>query len=87
MPSLVGSEMCIRDSWEAAMEVIKLVPSEKNRRALWAWAISEAGGKAFAKWCRNDEGISRQLGDYRKNGAIKCIARACLLYTSPSPRD
>lgn len=62
--------------WEAAMEVIKLVPCEKKRRALWAWAISEAGGKAFAKWCRNVEGISRQLGDYRKNAAIKCITRA-----------
>lgn len=62
--------------WEAAMEVIKLVPCEKKRRALWAWAKSEAGGQAFAKWCRNVEGISRQAGDYRKNAAIKQIALA-----------
>jgi len=62
--------------WEAAMEVIKLVPCEKKRRALWAWAKSEAGGQAFAKWCRNVEGISRQAGDYRKNSAVKQIALA-----------
>ncbi|RWX78282.1 hypothetical protein EPK99_06520 [Neorhizobium lilium] len=62
--------------WSAAMELIKLVPSEKNRRALWAWARSEAGGKAFAKWCREVEGISRQVGNYRKNAAVLHIARA-----------
>ncbi len=62
--------------WEAALEVIKLVPCEKKRRALWAWASSEAGGKAFSKWCREEEGISRQAGDWRKTAAIECIARA-----------
>jgi len=62
--------------WEAALEVIKLVPCEKKRRALWAWAMSEAGGKAFSKWCREEEGISRQAGDWRKNAAIECITRA-----------
>ncbi|MQY48207.1 hypothetical protein GAO09_19420 [Rhizobiales bacterium RZME27] len=62
--------------WAAAMEVIKLCPSETQRRALWAWARSEAGGKAFAKWCKSEEGISRQLGNYRKDTAILQIARA-----------
>ncbi|MEJ8308587.1 hypothetical protein [Agrobacterium larrymoorei] len=62
--------------WDAALEVIKLVPCEKKRRALWAWAMSEAGGKAFSKWCREEEGISRQAGDWRKNSAIECIGRA-----------
>lgn len=59
--------------WEAALEVIKLVPCEKKRRALWAWAKAEAGGQSFAKWCRSEEGISRQAGDWRKNAAIQCI--------------
>jgi hypothetical protein len=59
--------------WNAAMELMKLVPCPKKRRALWAWAASEAGGQSFAKWCRSVEGISRQLGDWRKSSAIKCI--------------
>jgi len=62
--------------WEAAMEVVKLVPCAKKRRALWAWSMSEAGGQHFAKWCRSVEGISKQLGDYRKNSAVECIERA-----------
>lgn len=62
--------------WEAALDVMKLVPCVKKRRALWAWSISEAGGQFFAKWCRDVEGITRQLGDWRKNSAIECIARA-----------
>jgi hypothetical protein len=62
--------------WQAAMEVIKLVPNEQHRRALWAWARGEAGGQAFAKWCKTVEGVSRQVGNYRKNAAILQIARA-----------
>lgn len=62
--------------WEAAMEMIKLVPSANQRRALWAWARAEAGGQAFAKWCKSEEGISRQTGNYRRNRAIECIASA-----------
>lgn len=62
--------------WEVAMEVIKLVPDPKKRRALWAWAKAEAGGQAFAKWCKNEEGISRQLGDWRRKAAIECISLA-----------
>ena len=61
--------------WEAAMEVMKLLSCEKKRRALWAWAKGEAGGQVFAKWCKA-EGISRQLGDWRKATAIQCIAAA-----------
>ena len=62
--------------WQAAMEVIKLAPNEQHRRALWAWARSEAGGQAFAKWCKAVEGVSRQVGNYRKNAAVLQIARA-----------
>ena len=61
--------------WEAAMEVVKLVPCEKKRRALWAWAKAEAGGQSFAKWCKA-QGISRQLGDWRKTSGIECISLA-----------
>ncbi|MCB5205023.1 hypothetical protein LH464_21385 [Neorhizobium sp. T786] len=59
--------------WEAAMEIIKLIPDPAKRRALWAWAKSEGGGKSFAKWCKNEEGISRQLGDWRRKSAIACV--------------
>ncbi|MGR9413153.1 hypothetical protein [Rhizobium leguminosarum] len=62
--------------WYAAMEVIKLVPSEKNRRSLWAWARTQAGVGTFSRWCSRVEGISRQLGDYRRNAAIECILAA-----------
>lgn len=62
--------------WEAAMEVMKLVSDPKKRRALWAWATAEAGGQPFAKWCKQVEGISRQLGDWRRKAAIGCITRA-----------
>ena len=62
--------------WVAAMEIIKLCQNESQRRALWAWARSEAGGKAFAKWCRVEEGISRQLGLWRKDAAISTIVAA-----------
>ncbi|MBB3411228.1 hypothetical protein FHT87_005181 [Rhizobium sp. BK316] len=62
--------------WEAAMEVIALIPDERKRRALWAWAASEAGRQPFAKWCKQVEGISRQLGDWRRRAAIECIVAA-----------
>lgn len=64
--------------WEAAMEMMALVPDQRKRRALWAWSRAEAGGKAFAKWCKNveDPGISRQLGVWRKNAAIESVLRA-----------
>lgn len=61
--------------WEVAMEVVKLIPCEKKRRALWAWAKGEAGGQTFAKWCKG-EGISRQLGDWRRKAGIECITLA-----------
>lgn len=62
--------------WQAAMEMIKLAPNELHRRALWAWARSEAGGQAFARWCKRVEGISRQVGNYRKKAALLHIKRA-----------
>lgn len=64
--------------WEVALEVMKLVPCENKRRSLWAWAKAEAGGQSFSKWCKNVEGISRQLGDWRKKSAISHIELAFL---------
>lgn len=62
--------------WLLSMELVKLCSSAKNRRALWAWSRSQAGSGSFARWCRRVEGISRQLGDWRKNAAIDEISRA-----------
>jgi hypothetical protein len=64
--------------WEVAMEMMKLVPDPKKRRALWAWSRAQAGGMSFSKWCREIEkpGIQRQAGDWRRQAAIECIFRA-----------
>lgn len=61
--------------WEVAMELIKLVPDEGKRRALWNWSRSKAGGTTFAKWCRK-EGIKVMTGNWRRKSAIDCIANA-----------
>jgi hypothetical protein len=60
----------------SGLEMIKFEPNELHRRALWAWARSEAGGQAFAKWCKTVEGISRQVGNYRKKAALLHSERA-----------
>lgn len=62
--------------WYAAMELVRLIPTEAQRRALWAWSRAEAGGQPFAKWCRTVENISRQTGNYRRNRAVECIISA-----------
>ena len=62
--------------WEAAMELIKLIPDEKKRRSLWAWAMAKAGGMPFSKWCRTVEGIQPMAGDWRRKAAIACIGRS-----------
>jgi hypothetical protein len=62
--------------WYAAMELVKMIPSEAQRRALWAWSRAEAGGQPFARWCKTVEGISRQTGNYGRNRAIECIVAA-----------
>ena len=62
--------------WLVSTELVKLCRSEKKRRALWAWSRSQAGSGSFARWCQRVEGISRQLGDWRKNAAISEIELA-----------
>lgn len=79
--------------WEAAMEMMKLVPDPKKRRALWAWAKTQAGGISFSKWCREIErpGIQRQTGEWRRQAAIESIvlafARKPLQHKQNSPED
>ncbi|NDV88784.1 hypothetical protein GTW51_18985 [Aurantimonas aggregata] len=62
-------EQCER--WTAV-----LVSSPDNRRALWAWAKSKAGGQTFASWCFKVEGIHPETGRRRKDRAISQIASA-----------
>lgn len=62
--------------WLVSTELVKLCRSEKKRRALWAWSRSQAGSGSFSRWCQRVEGISRQLGDWRKNAAISEIELA-----------
>jgi hypothetical protein len=62
--------------WELSMELIKLIPSAMNRRALWNWSVSKAGGKPFAKWCREVESIQPRTGDWRRREGTRCISRA-----------
>lgn len=59
--------------YEAAMELIKLAPVENQRRALWAWAMSKAGGISLAKWCRTVENIKPATAEWRAKAAIRAI--------------
>lgn len=62
--------------WEVAMELIKLVRKAENRRALFAWAASKAGGMSLPRWCREIErqttgkGIHPETARRRSKAAI-----------------
>lgn len=58
--------------WEAALETIKLCEDEGQRRALWAWARSKAGGMSLAKWARTVEHVHPETASRR---AKACITR------------
>ena len=68
--------------WEVSMELIKLVRKAENRRALFAWASSKAGGMSLPKWCREIErqttgkGIHPETARRRAKAAISEIASA-----------
>lgn len=55
--------------WERANTLIIHVERERDRRCLWAYAKSKAGGKPFSRWCRDVENIHR-------NYAKQCADRA-----------
>lgn len=61
--------------WEVAMELIKLVSKPENRRALWAWASSKAGGMSIAKWSRTVENVHPETASRRAKSAITEIHR------------
>ncbi|MCV9960404.1 hypothetical protein OIU34_00695 [Pararhizobium sp. BT-229] len=59
--------------WEKCNDLILFVDSESERRCLWHWSISKAGGQSFSRWCRS-EGIHVETGRRRKDRAITHIA-------------
>lgn len=56
--------------WELSMELIKLVRKPENRRALWAWANSKAGGVSMAKWARTIENVHPETVSRRAKASI-----------------
>lgn len=60
-------------TWELAMELIKLVPSAKNRRALSAWATAKAGGMSLSRWSRTVEHVHPVTTQRRAKAAISRI--------------
>lgn len=60
--------------WERANDLIVHVHRERDRRCLWAWAKSKAGGKAFSKWCCDVEHIHRNYGKECSDRAIHQIS-------------
>lgn len=70
--------------WEACVEIaLQFIPNAKHRRALWAWAMSQAGtlrhpngGRlSFDRWCKEVERVSRWTGYDRKSRAIAYLER------------
>lgn len=55
-------------------DLLMLVQSDGERRALLAWARSKVGGKAFRRWCFQVEGIHPETGRRRKDRALARIA-------------
>ena len=72
--------------WEKANELICLVDNVDQRRALLHWAIAMAGGKSFAKWCRENK-ILRETGRWRKEKALKAISLALSCVEGVSKRE
>jgi hypothetical protein len=62
------------NDWERANDLIVHVSRERDRRCLWAWANSKAGGKSFSKWCRDLEHIHRNYGKECCDRAIHQIS-------------
>jgi len=56
--------------WELSLELVKLVRKPENRRALWAWANSKAGGMFMAKWARTIENVHPETVTRRAKASI-----------------
>lgn len=57
----------------SAKDWIMLVDDDAERRALQAWVRAMAGGRSFARWCKNVEHIAVITGRRRKNRAVEKI--------------
>ena len=55
------------------LEWVMLVDDAAERRSLRAWVLAMAGGRKFARWCRNVEHIHVMTGRRRKNRAVEKI--------------
>ena len=75
MPSLVGSEMCIRD---------RSILNNTDKMAQFTELMTEIVGKALAA---NNEELGQSISEEVGKQVIKEMNYLCLLYTSPSPRD
>jgi len=60
------------DAWEMCNTLVALVDNESERRCLWHWSMSKAGGRPFRRWCKA-EGIHVETGRRRKDRAIAHI--------------
>jgi hypothetical protein len=56
--------------YEVSLELIKLVNKEANRRSLWAWASSKAGGMSIAKWAKTVEHVHPETVTRRAKASI-----------------
>lgn len=59
--------------WNAAMETIALCDNVGQRRALWAWANSKAGGISLSRWAKKVEHILPATAKWRADQAVKVI--------------
>ena len=81
MPSLVGSEMCIRDSNRA---LTSLDLSSNEIGAGGAQAIADSLPQSALR--RLTINVALDIEQLKTSTSVNLI-RNCLLYTSPSPRD
>lgn len=61
-------------TWERANELVLIVTRDRDRRCLWAYASSKAGGKPFSKWCKDREHVHRNYGKECADRAINQIS-------------
>jgi hypothetical protein len=73
--------------WELCNELVTYVTKERDRRCLWAWALSKATRKSFSKWCRDVEHVHRNYGTERKDAAVSQIASIFLRNTLEDMRN
>ena len=86
MPSLVGSEMCIRDSLHLADGKVNSVTVDMGIPADEPADYDGKGAKPMKEQPIEVDG-ERYVGTTVSMGNPHLVIFVCLLYTSPSPRD